>query len=128
MSRLQKSHHTIYSVMGTVLLLTLCLFLCINVIRSIARFRSVKLKEQESKEQYLNLGEMKASLEATLEGSDTPFGIEKTLRETYGYALPGEEVIVVVDDTIVESDPATEKKSGTFRSFFKNTDESNPSQ
>lgn len=52
----------------------------------------------EAKQELETLQKRHATLEANLEELNTPRGEEATLRETYGVARPGEEVIIVVED------------------------------
>jgi cell division protein FtsB len=50
----------------------------------------------DAKRQMAALTERESTLRANLEELATPRGKETTLRETYGVAKPGEEVIIVV--------------------------------
>jgi cell division protein FtsB len=50
----------------------------------------------ETKTELALLEDRKVSLEANMAELDTPRGHEATLRQTYGVARPGEEVIIVV--------------------------------
>jgi cell division protein FtsB len=113
MSQLQKTHKTMYAKLGTLLLVAVCCFLAFKLVRSIVRYQSVKKDTAHIKQKYETLLKTKASLQKIEMEAGTPFGVEKTLRETYGYALPGEEVIVVVDDEVTdtsETDPSPARR------------------
>lgn len=58
-----------------------------------------------AKEELERLEERRTTLTANIEELNTSRGEEATLRETYGVARPGEEVIIVVPDEGREKGP-----------------------
>lgn len=71
-------------------------------------------QEREAKQQYEALEERKATLEANLAELATPRGKDEAIREAFGVAKTGEEVIVVVPPA---STTATSSKSWWGRWF-----------
>lgn len=72
---------------------------------------------RETQAQLSMLKEREGILNASLAELDTPRGHEATLRETYGVARPGEEVIIVVppkDATTTPPLPWWKKTLGWF--------------
>ena len=51
---------------------------------------------REAKQEYATLEARKATLQANLDALNTPRGQDAAIREAFGVAKPGEEVIVVV--------------------------------
>lgn len=81
-------------IIGALSVLLICLLLMVWGI-----FRKEEVARQtaeETKRQLELLEAREASLHETLEDLRTPRGQEASLRETYGVAKPGEEVIIVV--------------------------------
>ncbi len=70
-----------------------------------------------AKEKILELEERKTKLENDISELNTDFGKEKVFRENYGLGKPGENVVVVVDDT---TNPNPEESTKTsFLDYFK---------
>ncbi|HWH07313.1 MAG TPA: hypothetical protein VNU47_02185 [Candidatus Paceibacterota bacterium] len=69
------------------------LVLIVGIVRKEERARHAA---NETEAQLLILKEREMTLQATLDELATARGQEATLRETYGVARPGEEVIIVV--------------------------------
>ena len=61
---------------------------------------------QDTKAQLATLTNRKTALENTIQDLETPRGEEATLRQTYGVAKPGEDVIIVVPSAAATTTPA----------------------
>jgi cell division protein FtsB len=70
-----------------------------------------------AKEKILELEERKTKLENDISELNTDFGKEKVFRENYGLGKPGENVVVVVDDT--NSINPGESTKTSFLDYFK---------
>src|SRR4051812_1117534 len=83
-----------------------------SLIWSIAGKAQVAVRQEEAaKHEYQGLEVRKNTLQANLNDLDTPRGKDAAIREAFGVAKPGEEVIVVVP-------PATSTASSS-KSFWK---------
>lgn len=80
---------------GAVLLLVFFSLLW-GVIGLIGKEERARLAAKEAKAELASLSEREAKLTASLAELSTARGQEASLRETYGVARPGEEVIIVV--------------------------------
>jgi cell division protein FtsB len=80
-----------------VALLSLALVWLLVLVWGIARKEEIARQAvRETKAELASLGKREATLEADLAALSTERGQEASLRETYGVARPGEEVIIVV--------------------------------
>lgn len=74
--------------------------------RKIAEYKIEQLKKEKEK------------LSANIKNLETDEGVEASIREKFGLAKDGEEIIIVVEDKNKPAVPKTE--TGGFFSFFKN--------
>ena len=82
-----------------VLVLLWLLFLIVNIV---GKEEVARKAAQDAERELSILIERKDTLEANLAELSTPRGEEAALRETFGVARPGEEVIIVVPEAAGE--------------------------
>ncbi len=67
-----------------------------------------------------NLNQRKTEIESNLKELSSDFGKEKILRENYSMALPGEKLIIIINnpDDLVTGKPKSDKSWWNISSFF----------
>lgn len=94
MKRLKRRPPTDYLIIGVLMLVVLWLFfLLIGIVGKEERAREAA---RATKAELESLTEREATLRKNIEELSTERGQEASLRETYGVARPGEEVIIVI--------------------------------
>jgi cell division protein FtsB len=83
-----------YAIAGV--LLVVFLSLVWGVVGLVGKEERARKAAREAKAELASLSEREESLKKSLAELATPRGQEASLRETYGVARPGEEVIIVV--------------------------------
>lgn len=82
---------------GTIVFLCLLIiWLGVLVISIFHKEQVARITVNETKAELAALDARKATLSATVQDLDTTRGKEESVRETYGVAKPGEDVIIVV--------------------------------
>jgi cell division protein FtsB len=94
----RKTLDTIKERMITALLILVLIWLIFQVYNIARKEEIARQAAHDAKRELELLEERKETLEENLAELETDRGQEATLRETYGVARPGEEVIIVVPD------------------------------
>lgn len=86
----------------TLVFLIIAALLILSTVRLFAKYKKARGVYQETKLEYDNLTEMKASLEESVELLSTDEGIARELREKLRVVGEGEELIIIVPEEEVE--------------------------
>lgn len=96
----------IYSRLTIIVLLLVLLLLGRSVWKAWQRYEQAKSDRDASARNYEELEEREAKLAERLLLAESERGEEEQLREKYGAARPGEQVIIIVDNDTATSTPA----------------------
>jgi len=102
-----------------VLLFVALLFFAWNVADFISKSRETSLNRKIAEEKVMELQGKKEKLSTDINRLQTKDGIESSIREKFGLAKEGENVIVIIDDKNKQETEVEEKDSG-FWYFLKN--------
>ena len=91
--RKNRSAREIGTIAGLCLLI---LWLGVLVISIFHKEQVARITVNETRAELAALDARKTTLSTTVQDLDTPRGHEESLRDTYGVAKPGEDVIIVV--------------------------------
>lgn len=94
----RKTLHTVKERVSMALLILVLLWLAYQVYNIALKEEIARQAASDAKRELAHLEERKETLEENLANLGTERGQEATLRETFGVARPGEEVIIVVPD------------------------------
>src|SRR3989338_418725 len=98
------------------LLIVILLFFAWGVFRFTGKMRVTRENRQIASNKLAELQKEKEKLSGDIARLETPEGVEASIREKFGFAREGEEVIVVVEDkNKLESKPP---QSSGFWSWF----------
>lgn len=113
--------HLIYSKFSIFLLFAVFLFFAFSTIGIYKKKREAAQKNNDVEKELNDLMAKKDYLEAKVNRLDTGTGVEEELRDKFQIAMPGEEVLIIVDESgkgaDKESAIETEDKSWFFRLF-----------
>lgn len=101
-----------------ILLAFLVIFFAWGVIGFIVKMETVKDNRNLAEEKFIELEKKKIELSSQIARLNTEEGKEENIREKFGLAKEGEQLIVVVEDKNPQKEPKDE--SGGFWGFFKN--------
>lgn len=93
-----RKHKTIGEYALIVLLVLVVCWLLFQIWHIARKEEIARHAANEAKQELEELEEREATLRGNLEELTTPRGEDATMRETFGVALPGEEVIIVVPE------------------------------
>lgn len=91
-----KRKTDVRSLVKTVLLLVAIVWFCFLVYSIYKKEEVARRTVHETQAELAALDARTKTLSGTVENMDTPRGQETSIRETFGVAKPGEEVIIVV--------------------------------
>ncbi len=100
----------------------LVIFFLLFSYSAIATHQKSRLAKQKTRQVEYELDQLvqqEESLTASLNDMNTPFGIEKSLREKFGIIKEGEKSVIIVDPPEETPSGDTEEKKGIFN-FFRN--------
>ncbi|MDB4992142.1 MAG: hypothetical protein JWL75_387 [Parcubacteria group bacterium] len=106
MARRKKARMTPREMGISVFLCILVVWLGFLVVSIFHKEQTARLTVADTRAQLAALDARKATLSATVHELDTERGQEASMRETFGVAKPGEEVIIVVPKKDVAPPPA----------------------
>lgn len=96
----------------------LLLVFIVNMFSFLGRMEETRKNKQLLQNKILELEKSKTKLESDISSLKTEKGIEENIREKFGVAKEGEDMIMIVDDK--NSTPIDQKAdSGQFLSTFK---------
>jgi cell division protein FtsB len=90
-----------------------------NIIGFVVKMRETAKNKNIAENKIIELGEMKSKLSSDIEKLKTEKGIEENIREKFGLAKDGEQLIVVVEDKNQLIANPKDGGDGLF-SWFKN--------
>lgn len=102
-----------------IVLLALCLIFSISALSTYKKSKIAQEKTRYVEEHLRDLNQQEDSLRASLHDMNTPFGIEKSLREKFGIIKQGETAVIILDPLPQEEEEEQREKQGIF-GFFKN--------
>lgn len=102
-----------------VVLIGLSLTFSYSAISTYKKSLIAKQKTRQVEEELQKLVDQESDLKGSLNDMNTPFGVEKSLREKFGIIKDGEKAVIVTE---VDEDKNTseEKESKGFFDFIKN--------
>lgn len=104
-----------------VILILLFLIFAYSAINTYQKSRIAKEKTRQVEESLRKLEEQEQNLKNSLNDMNTPFGVEKSLREKFGIIRSGEESIIIVDSLEVLTPESLQKDENTgIFGFLKN--------
>ncbi|MDQ5901708.1 MAG: hypothetical protein QG580_423 [Patescibacteria group bacterium] len=97
------------------LLILLAIF-SYSAINTYNKSKIAKEKTRQVEEELRKLKEQELGLSESINDMNTPFGVEKSLREKFGIIKQGEESIIIIDppENVSESNIQEEQKAGIF--------------
>ena len=101
-----------------VFLIILTVFLIYNVIGLFIKREETEKNKEIAQNKIIELQKQKEKLTSDIEKLNTEKGLEESIRDKFGLAKDGENMIVIVDDASA-SIPSTENGKKGFFSFFK---------
>lgn len=101
----KSSKDQIRTIVVTTILVCAVVWLLVLIVGIVQKEERARKAARDTEAQLAILKEREATLQATLDELATERGQEATLRETYGVARPGEEVIIVVPPKEATSTP-----------------------
>jgi cell division protein FtsB len=101
-----------------ILLTALLLFFAWNVIGFMGKMRETAVNKKLAEEKVIGLEQKKKQLSTEINQLGTQAGVEASIREKFGLAMPGEGVIVIVDNKNTPPPGAPQKSS--FWTFLEN--------
>jgi len=93
----KKKNKFLYSIPAIFLLLVICAIFGIRILTEFHKMQNTAHNKEIAKEKLIFLEDRKAKLLEDIDNLSNSKGREKILRQDYGYALPGEGVIVIID-------------------------------
>lgn len=87
-----------------------------SAINTYNKSKIAKEKTRQVEEELRKLKEQELGLSESINDMNTPFGVEKSLREKFGIIKQGEESIIIIDppENISETNIQEEEKTGIF--------------
>jgi cell division protein FtsB len=89
---------------------------------AISTYKKSKIAKQKTRQVESELGklvEQESALAESLNDMNTPFGVEKSLREKFGIVKEGETAIIIIEKEEESSKPEEEENKGFF-GFIRN--------
>ena len=89
---------------------------------AISTYKKSKIAKQKTRQvesELQKLESQESGLAESLNDMNTPFGVEKSLREKFGIVKDGETAIIIIEEE-PEADLPKENKNKGFFGFFKN--------
>ena len=114
----RRFQNILHSKIVLILLGLLALFFAWGVIGFMVKMETVKENRKLAEEKFLELEKKKLELSSQIARLNTEEGKEENIREKFGLAKEGEQLIVVVEDK--NPPKPLEDESGGFWGFLKN--------
>ncbi|MEZ4211059.1 MAG: septum formation initiator family protein [Candidatus Paceibacterota bacterium] len=102
-----------------VVLISLLVLFSYSAISTYKKSRVAKEKTRQVESELQKLEDQEADLKNSLNDMNTPFGVEKSLREKFGIIKAGEKSIIVIDAEEGDKSEKSEENRGFFN-FIKN--------
>jgi len=95
------------------------LFFSYNMFGLMSKMKETRRNKQVAEEKLALLEKSKEKLSSDIVKLNTEKGVEESIREKFGLAKEGEEMVLIVEEKKSENTEGTQK-SDSFFSFFKN--------
>ena len=102
-----------------VVLIFLVVTFSYSVIATYKKSKIAKQKTRQVESELQKLVDQESGLAESLNDMNTPFGVEKSLREKFGIVKDGETAIIITEEK-AEADLPTENENQGFFGFLKN--------
>ncbi len=102
-----------------VVLISLALLFSYSAIATYQKSKIAKQKTRQVESELEKLKDQEASLANSLNDMNSPFGVEKSLREKFGIIKDGEKSIIIIEPQ-EEINDVIEKENKGFFEFIKN--------
>lgn len=112
----KNKRHFLHSVPALLLLSVVLVFFAYGVITLFGKMRETSKNKKISEERLVTLENRKEKLERDIDELSHDKGKERIFREDYGLALPGEGVVVIVDEQNPNIEEIPPKNKGFWES------------
>ncbi|MDQ5883393.1 MAG: hypothetical protein QG654_306 [Patescibacteria group bacterium] len=102
-----------------VVLISFFLLFSYSAIATYKKSKVAKFKTRQVESELQKLVDQEVSLTNSLNDMNTPFGVEKSLREKFGIIKAGEKSVIIVEQELTP-DVEEEKENQGFFDFIKN--------
>lgn len=91
-----------------------------NVFGFIGKMRDTSRNKNIAEKKVMELKQMKQELSENIASLNTEKGQEESIRDKFGFAKEGEEVVVIVEEKSENGVEEDEEEDGKFMNFLKN--------
>ncbi len=97
-----------------VVLIGLVILFSYSAIATYKKSKIAKQKTRQVESELQKLNDQEANLADSLNDMNTPFGVEKSLREKFGIIKAGEKSVIVVEQELGENEEKEKENKGFF--------------
>lgn len=97
-----------------VILIGLAILFSYSAIATYKKSKIAKQKTRQVESELQKLTDQEANLTDSLNDMNTPFGVEKSLREKFGIIKTGEKSVIVVEQELGENEEKEKENKGFF--------------
>lgn len=97
-----------------VVLIGLAILFSYSAIATYKKSKIAKQKTRQVESELQKLNDQEANLADSLNDMNTPFGVEKSLREKFGIIKAGEKSVIVVEQELGENEEKEKENKGFF--------------